>query len=69
MHHLNKVLDIHMNKYDNILFLGDFSSETSENYLNDFRKVYNWQNIAKGPTCFKNLDNPSCIKLFLTYHL
>ena len=36
LHHLSKGLDIHMNKYGNILFLGDCNSETLENYLNDF---------------------------------
>ena len=65
MHHLSKGLDIYMNKYDNILFLGDFNSEMSENYLNDFFNVYNLQNIVKEPTCFKNHENPSCIDLLL----
>ena len=49
-----------MNKYDNILFLGDFHSETSENYLNDFCNVY------KEPTCSNKPDNPSCIDFLLT---
>ena len=66
MHHLSKGLDVYINKYDNILFLGDFNSETSENYLNDFCNVYNLRNIVKEPTCFKNPENPSCIDLFLT---
>ena len=65
MHHLSKGLDIYMNKYDNILFLGDFNSETSENYLDDFCNVYNLRNIVTEPTCFKNPENPSCIDLFL----
>ena len=65
MYHLNKGLDIHMNKYDNILFLEDFNSERLENYLNNFCNVYNLRNIVKEPTCFKNPDNPSCIDLFL----
>ena len=65
MHHLSKGLDIYMNKYDNTLFLGDFNSETSKNYLNNFCNVYNLQNIVKEPTCFKNPENPSCIDLFL----
>ena len=64
-HHLSKGLDIYVNKY-NILFLGNFNSETSENYLNDFCNVYNLRNIVKEPTCFKNPDNSSCIDLFLT---
>ena len=47
MDHLSKGLDIYMKKNDNILFLGDFNSETSENYLNDFCNVYNLRNIVK----------------------
>ena len=66
MHHLRKGLDIYVNKYDNILLLGDFNSETSENYLNDFCNVYNLWNIVKEPTCFKNPKNSSCIDLFHT---
>ena len=69
MHHLSKGLDIYMNKYDNILFLGDFNSEMSENYLNDFFNVYNLRNIVKEPTCFKNPENPSCIDLLLINRL
>ena len=65
MHHLSKGLYIYINKYDNILFLGDFNSETSENYLDDFCNVYNLRNIVTEPTCFKNPENPSCIDLFL----
>ena len=61
MHHLSKGLDIYMNKYDNIIFLGQSDSETSENYLNHFRNVYNLWNIVKEPNCFKNPHNPSCI--------
>ena len=61
MHHLSIGLDIYMNKNDNILFLGDFNSEKSENYLNHLRDVYKLQNIVKEATCFKNPDNPSYI--------
>ena len=68
MHHLSKGLDIYMNKYDNILFLGDFNSETPESYLNDFCNVYNLWNIVKEPTCFNNPDNPSCIDFLQIAH-
>ena len=67
MHHLSIGLDIYMNKNDNILFLGDFNSEKSENYLNHLRNVYNLQNIVKEATCFKNPDNPSYIDGKLRY--
>ena len=68
MIYLSKGLDISMNIYDSILFLGDFNSETSENYWSDFSNLYNLRNIVKETTCFKNPDNPSCIDLFLANH-
>ena len=34
--------------------------------MNDFCNVYNLSNLVKEPTCYENLDNPSCIDLFLT---
>ena len=64
MPHLSKVLDICMNKYDNILFLGDVNSEALENYLNDFCNVYNLRNIVKERS--KSPGKPSCIDLFIT---
>ena len=63
--HLSKGLDNYISHYD-ILFLGDFNSQPSENCVNDFCNVYNLSNLVKEPTCYKNPDNPSCIDLFLT---
>ena len=64
--HLSKGLDNYISHYDNILFLGDLSSQPSENCVNDFCNVFNLSNLVKEPTCYKNPDNPSCIDLFLT---
>ena len=36
--------------------------------MNEFCKTYNLKNLVKGPTCFKNPENPSCIDLILTNH-
>ncbi|XP_057290348.1 uncharacterized protein LOC130613047 [Hydractinia symbiolongicarpus] len=52
--------------YDNILLLGDFNAEINENSMTEFAELYNLKCLVKGPTCFKNPDNPSCIDLFLT---
>ena len=65
MHHLRKDLDNYIGNYD-ILILGDFNSEFSEPFLNDFCDIYNLKNLVKEPTCYKIPDNPSCIDLFLT---
>ena len=63
LHHLNKGLDVYLKSYDNILIMGDFNSEFSENYLNSFCNVNSLKTLYRGPTGFKN---PSCIDLFLT---
>ena len=34
--------------------------------MNDFLYEYNAKNLVKETNCFKSLDNPSCIDLFLT---
>ena len=62
---MRKGLDNYMSPYD-ILFLGDFNSQSSENFVNDFCNVYNLSNLVKELTCFKNPDNPPRIDLFLT---
>ena len=63
--HLSNGPDNYVSHYD-IIFLGDFNSQPSENCANDFCNVCNLSNLAKEPTCFKNPDNPSCTDLFLT---
>ena len=63
---MSKGLDNYVSHYDNILFLGDFNSQPSENCVNDFCNAYNLSNLVKEPTFFKNSDNPSWIDLFLT---
>ena len=68
MHHLNKVLDICMNKSDNMFFLRDFNFETSGNYLNGFCNISNLRSIVSELNGFKNLNNPSCIDSFITSH-
>ena len=53
-------------KYENILIIGDFNSEFSEEAMNEFCCLYNLKTLIHKPTCFKNPDNPSCIDLILT---
>ena len=37
-------------------------------YLEEFCVSYNLKNLIKQPTCFKNLENPTCIDHILTNH-
>ena len=63
---LGRNLDTHLGKYENILLIGDFNSETKETSMNEFLDIYNLKNLIKDSTCFKNPLNPSCIDLMLT---
>ena len=59
-------LDIYTQYYDKFLLIGDFNANDSENCLSDFLFRHDCKNLVKDKTCFKNVENPSCIDLFLT---
>lgn len=40
-------LDVYIENYDKILFLGDFNSEPSETWLNDFCNIYSLYNLVQ----------------------
>ncbi len=63
---VSKSLDLYTQFYDNILILGDFNSEMSEDSMINFSQIYNLKNLVKDATCYKNPSNPSCIDLMLT---
>ena len=58
-------LDVYSN-YEKFLLAGDFNVEEDEACLKEFLFEYNAKNLVKEKTCFKSIDNPSCIDLFLT---
>ena len=37
--------------------------------MKTFGEIYKLRNLIKEPTCFKNLENPTCINLILTNKL
>ena len=59
-------MDNYLPFYDNIILLGDFNAEMSENAMIDFCDIYNLKNVVKDPTCFENVEHPSCIDLIST---
>ena len=63
---ISKELDKLLGNYDNLLILGDFNSSVTENYMIDFCEMYDLENLIRGPTCFKNVDNPSAMDVMLT---
>lgn len=58
-------LDVYSN-YAKFLLAGDFNMEVEEDTLKEFLFEYNAKSLVKEKTCFKSIDNPSCIDLFLT---
>ena len=64
--HVSKELDKFLPSYENILLLGDFNSTVTEKDMKEFCEMYNLENLIKGPTCFKSVDNPSSIDVMLT---
>ena len=64
--HVSKELDTLIGNYDNLLLVGDFNSEISEDVMKDFSQTYNLKNLIQEPTCYKNPNNPSSIDVFLT---
>ena len=62
---IGHALDVYCN-YEKCLLVGDFNIEEDEHCLCDFLYEYNAKNLVKEKTCFKSLENLSCIDLFLT---
>ena len=62
---IGMALDVYSN-YDKFLLAGDFNMEEQETLLNDFLFEYKANNLVKEKTCFKSIENPSCVDLFIT---
>ena len=60
--HLNELCKI----YDNLILMGDYNSEMSEDAMNEICCVYSLSSLVSKPTCSKNPNNPICIDLILT---
>lgn len=46
--------------------MGDCNSRLEEEIMRNFMELYDLNNPVRAPTCYKNLDKPSCIELSLT---
>ena len=62
--HLNRVFGIYSIKYDNIIILGDFNMEPSDDHMVYLFNSCNLYNLVKEFTCFKG--PPKCYDLILT---
>ena len=61
----NKLNELYI-KYENFILIEDFNSEMHEDAMIVFSATYNLKNLVNEPTCYKNVDNPSCVDLILT---
>ena len=58
-------MDIY-SRFDKFLLVGDFNVKEGDSILEEFMADFFAKNLVKDPTCFKSIDNPSCIDLFIT---
>ena len=49
-----------------MLLIGDFNAEVGEPTMDNFMELYDLGTLVKENTCFKSIENPSCVDLFLT---
>ena len=63
---IGHILDNHICNFENLILLGDFNSEITEDPMKIFCDTYNLHNLVTEATCFKNPLNPSLIDLILT---
>jgi len=62
---VDKALDVYIG-YENLLLVGDFNAQEGETIFDTFLYQHELKAINKQPTCYKNVDNPSCVDIFLT---
>jgi len=59
-------LELYSSKYDNFILMGDYNCEVTSAKMKSFCEDLDLKSLINVPTCFKALDNPSCIDLILT---
>ena len=65
---LSKNVNFYSSKHKNLIVIGNFSAEITNNYFEEFCVSYNLKDLIKQPTCFKYPDNPTLIDHILTNH-
>ena len=63
---LSQRFNQYFSKYDNIIALGDFNAEMSNNHLQEFCAIFSLTNLIKESTFLKNPEKPTGIDHILT---
>ena len=63
---LSNCLDLFSKKYTNFFLAGDFNSEETETVLSEFLNSHDAKNMVKEKTCFKSMNNPTCVDLLIS---
>ena len=63
---LIRSLDLYSAECEHLIIVGDFNTEVTQTSMKVFRDYYEFKNLIKDATCYKNPENPSCIDLILT---
>ena len=61
-----KQLEASSERNEHFLIMGDFNADVSDSSTTSFCTLFKLRSTVKEPTCCKNPENSSCIRLFLT---
>ena len=51
---IKNAIDFYSKSYENIIQIGDFNAEISDNHMDSFCAIYHLKSLIKEPTCYKN---------------
>ena len=63
---IGDALDVYCTNYEKYILAGVFNAEENELVMKRFLELYGLKNLVHENTCFKSVNNPSCIDLLLT---
>ena len=66
MQQIENATDLYSKSYENIKLIGDYNVEISDSHMDSFCAIYHLKSLSKKPTCYKNLEKPTCMDLILT---
>ena len=58
-------VDIYCSDYQKYVLVGDFNADENEETMKQFLELYGLKNLVREKTCFKSMNNPSCIDIVI----